>query len=359
MITEKDKKRIDGHFIRKKPVRNLCKEVIPRFKNAIYSNIKELSIEAFIKELDNYERKHSKREYTKKKPRYGYIIKFLIPHCPEAKQIKLARLIAKDLIGEEKGLKTICITEKRVSSNYLVFYISDREYFKKEFIRRYKHDLYKSSASKKWCHADDADAVLVHSKGEIMKNKDGSIKKEVILFKERKSRRFNYKNNELAYFDKFLVDALASALSHEGLSYIGFSFPRKDLKDAKNKYLKRVIVRSNITMIMIEGMISQVISRNIDYLDLRTSAKDFLDPDEWWWEKRVDRELYNEIRSFYFKYKQRFKKGSYHYDGKLYEIDKTRCDIAEENLNRLYDIARRELLEIENKYEKEEAINGR
>ena len=352
MITEKKNKRIDGSFIRVQAVRNIDGELNKLLKQkVIYTNINEMSLEEYLKELSKFEKKYSKRDYQKKKARYGYIIHFLVPSCSESKKRRLAYSISKELIGDEKGLKTICVIKKRVIAEYLIVFVSDREYYKQSMIKRYDKDLIKNKITKRWTKASDPDGVIVHKKGEAMVDQNGAVKKETILFKKRKSRRFNYKRNEAEYFDKLLIDILAAALNKEDLSYAGFSFPRLNLKEGKNKFLKRIIVRSNITMVMIEGLMIQTLGRNIEYKDHRSKAKHELDPDAWWWEKKVDKNLYAAVKSFYYKYLNRFKKGSYHDENEIIRsIAKTRCDVAEENLNHLFDMAQKELEEIENNY---------
>lgn len=294
------------------------------------------SLNDYLIDLKEYENS-VKREYKSNyKRRYGIIFTLLLPKDKEwttLELIKIASKFYKYVVGEEKGLRYAAFKETKGKAIYLKVYISDRESYSTSRIKTYKRDLYVNKYTHTICKKTDPNAMLKCRKGDYKLDENGEAMIEHLLFKERKSRRFVYKDNHFeAWVDMFkdyLLQTIMYFKNHINITY-GKYFRRMNLRFAYNRFERRIIKANNSLMQYIQNELNSLLKEKTRYPDEIEIYKDLYVPGE----LMPLKETQNVLKLFE-KYRKIFNEGKYFIENDEYFIKKCRCDVAEDNLIKL------------------------
>ena len=164
------------------------------------------SFSHFLDNLAVYEAKRA-RDFKKSeyKARFGVLFKIMLPKgasvWTDETMAGVAKKIVSFLVGEEKNLGWIALTEKRRNTVFLKIWISDRPFAEYSEPKRYRRNIYIDPVKRSFCKKECPGAVLTHRKGEIILNDDGTPRVEKAHFYPRKSRLFVYPTKDA--FEKF------------------------------------------------------------------------------------------------------------------------------------------------------------
>lgn len=311
---------------------NELKKIDSQYKKVV-GNIPGL-FSNYLYLLDEFE-KNKEYEYKKGyKKRYGVLFTVLVPEDKfwnDLSLIKIASRFHKYVVGEEKGLKYQAYKMIKGKAIYLKIYIADRESYIHSDVKRYKRDAYVDIKTHRWCSKDNPNAMIKYKKGEYIKNAQGDIVIEKKLFKDRKSRRFIYKNFN-AWIDMFkdlFFQTLLYFKERIKITY-GKYFKRLNLKGAFTRYKRRIVKANNLLMQYIQNTLNyelQIYSKYPDAYDIKHSLYDEFE--------LIPQGKTKDIYNFFDKYRKIFTSGEYLVNEVVYKIAKCRCDLAEDNLENL------------------------
>lgn len=231
-----------------------------------------MNVSNYFDALIEYEGKHE-RKFTNEseyKARYGILIDILLPKGDwnDSTKKKLVAKYVKYIIGEEKQLKYIAWDIKKSKRNWIKIYISDREFYPQTKPKTYKRDLYINKDTKSWCKSSAEGAILLVSKGDVKKDLDGNVIYETISFKNKKSRRFCYKDEHKDYFLNSFKEFYMHALIYcQCKIEKGKYFVRMNLKKAHNPEQRRIIIAVNKCMQHIQNKLNMEYQKSLDFID--------------------------------------------------------------------------------------------
>lgn len=329
------------HYLRAEPVRNLD-ELEKQLKNSpfLYSNF-SLKPKKFIEQIKKYEANFSKK-YLVKKARYGMSFILLMPEgdWDNNKLIKIASTFVKMVIQKEKGLKYISYYYVKNKAKYLCVYIYDREYKGSSFIKKYKRDFVINKNTGRACSKSDENALILHKKGDVVKDKDGNELKEE--FKSTKTRIFCYKEEQfLAWITMFRDYFLQALLKSKAEIKVGFILRRKNLNKAFNRFAKRIIIANNKLMQYIQNEINYWYEQSLRVPDNYEIYKEAFEIDE-----KLTTSFSKSIESLMKKYRNIFAEDKFEDNNTEYKLDGFRCDVVEGNLIKLKKLFQNDLKEI-------------
>lgn len=259
---------------------------------------------------------------SKKRKRYGYVLKILLPkgdlkdNLNQLKQI--TKRMCQSIFNKEKLVYFSYLSNTFRDVWYLNIYIADREYygFYKEY---YKRDYYIDKQTGTWASPTDPNAVILHKKGSVKRIvKDCfSICKSTIFTGTRK--RFLQLIDDMK---KLYVSILAK------LQYIfqsEFIFKHKKYSSNTHRFQKRILSKLNMLMYKMEYQIDHIINQTSYYLHPYQLAKEGLQ------DGTVHCKYRSKIESLFYKFQKRLQNMKFHIDGVLFYLN-TRVDIAEANI---------------------------
>jgi len=165
-------------------------EIISYISEKYYSNIKNSA--ELITKLLNYE---NNRKRTGNKI-YATSLKIMFPY--NTSFADKYRIIKKYMLSiSPKYKKNLLYLFKMVTigkGEYALIIAFDREIYSESLAEKkcYKKDIYMHVITKSFCKKDNPNAVLIHKKGDVMKDCKGNVIREVIS--ARKDGLFTYKN---------------------------------------------------------------------------------------------------------------------------------------------------------------------
>ena len=343
---------LDNGYMRIEIVRNLEELKVGKYQGKslgkeLLKNCEESSSSAFFQSLIDFEgkktRKYKNSDYE---ARFGYLFTCLLPsgNNTDARCKKLAAIFAKKVIQKEKGLKYVVWKKFKGKGVYLNIYISDREQYDHVRVKTYKANIYRNKYSKVICGATDEDAELVCKKGDPIRDKNGNVIAENKAFKDRKSRRFCFKeeNQECFYqtFRELWVQSIKKVLKNikEGLL-----IRRHNLKKAKNRFIKRSIVAVNLLMQIIQSELNNRIWESQRYPDAYEIEVGLYHPSE-----RIQTSQTKKWVELFERYRKYFASQSFTKDDVDYSIALTeRCDRVEKNVQVLKEMFMNDLKALE------------
>ncbi|MFV0479882.1 MAG: hypothetical protein ACK5LZ_04865 [Anaerorhabdus sp.] len=308
----------------------------PEFLNTIipstivYSNISNRK--EFIDQYITLEK--SKKYSSEKKSRiYGVKLNLLLPQRGYSRNelMKISARFCRYVIQEEKGLKCISYLRKQKKVQWLVVYFCDREWIDEHEVK-YIKNIYRNIKTKSFCAADHPDAELIAEKGSLKRDANGNAIINTSGFKNRKSRKFVYNDNDFESFINTFKDFYTQSLSVLKEKLVnGLVIHRLNLKKAYNRFERRLIIGNNSLIQNIQNELNLLLQeavRNADWRDIKSGN----DPNDF----IVDRRKYLLVKKTFEIYRHIFKSGFFlGEDETVYKIQGTRCDDAEENLKKL------------------------
>ena len=339
------------HYLNVKIVRDLD-YIIKQFnrKKSIYVTSDTKLPGNFLNQLYEFEMKNLKK-YKDKENRFGMLFSIMLPngfHNDINKQKQLTEKFVSMVRQNDITLKYVSWSLNRGKGQYLYIYISDRYYVDELIPKKHKSTRYKDSLTGNWCKETDLNAVISCKKGEICKNKDGEVIYESCF--KTKTRRFivkpEYDSNGIDIaWKRFLRSFryfLRESFKQLGINFIpGRFFKKIYCSYGLNRFKKRIVIAINKTMGFLEQEINLLLNYEFKAPNIIDQYKYHDDPNELFKTKRG-----KQIDNLFHKYNARFQKGSFHKDGKLYEIKNTRCDYAEKNVEIMKDLFLQEIKEL-------------
>lgn len=330
-------------FLKVDVVRDLKEiKLINKKQKTVCSNVSG-NISKYIDELESYEekRKNKYKVETEYECRRGIKLTILLPKKSWTTQ-EIKRLIAKYvkyIVQEEKGLKYVAWESIKGEAKYIILWIADRESYYHKKIKTYKNDVYINSKTKSICKATDDNAILKCKKGDFIKDKNGNEIVEINYFKERKSRRFIYKSSFKTFtelFKSLFLQTLKLFKKIVNFEY-GKYFRRFNIRFAYNRFQRRIIKETNLVIQYIQNELNLKLREYVRHPDEYEIHKKGYDPGELIQDKKA-----NIVLDMFEKYRVIFKSKKFMLDDVEYKIADCRVDKAEDNLNILKDMFKRE-----------------
>ncbi|MCI6272701.1 MAG: hypothetical protein MR601_07140 [Erysipelotrichaceae bacterium] len=321
------------HYLRIEPIRDISElELKVNSMQLLYSNF-SLRSKTFFDQIKKYESNFSK-EYKVKKARYGYSFTLLLPEGEwnNSRLIKITSMFVKMVVGKETGLKYISYSYSINKAKYIYIYIYDREYRGKHFVKKYKRDFVINKNTGRACSKTDKDAVILHHKGDVMKDKSG---KEITEeFKSTKTRIFCYKDEQfLSWLNMFRDYFFQALLKAEATLKTGFILRRKNLNKALNRFKKRIIIANNKLIQYVQNEVNYWYEQSLRSPEAAEIYKDAYEVTD-----KIETSFSKAIEKLLKKYRNIFAEDEYEHENIKYKLDGFRCDVVEENLIKLKDI---------------------
>lgn len=351
--------KMTGSYFDLQPIRRFetIRKMLKR-NELLSTNITDISVSEYIDRLEAFEMKKT-REYkddTNKQPIYGYSFLFLLPEKSKSNKFlsenelkKVIVQLTKAIAQGERSLKWFACIHKKINAKYIAIYMSDREYYPHSEYAKYEKDLYQNQLTKRFCSSMDDNAVLIGSKGDFKKDRNGNKIRVDVTFKQRKAQRFRCKPEQWSNFLKQIHILYRSIIVEKYKILPGFGFERYDLGDVKDRYQRRIFCFGN----NVKETIGQLITETLEHFRSKSitinkwSDVAGLGVDRKETKDLIPLEVYKKIKGFFKKYERRFNKGSWHdSEGVEHVFLGTRADRAEDNLILLQNEAESELKEL-------------
>lgn len=215
-----------------------------------------------LNNLEKYENDHSREfSHSDYKARCGTVFSVMMPRSAAAWTNETLAKVAKELItyltGEEKNLPCIAVKSKEKSVCMLKIWISDRPFYDYCEAKKYTRDIYIDPQKKQFCARSAKNAVLVHKKGDIILEKDGSTRMVVSHFFPRKTRQFCFESkNAFEDFCNRLKEQFINIILSLKKGFVikkEMIIRRKKLKAVWNRYLREVTNTNNRARMYIQN----------------------------------------------------------------------------------------------------------